>query len=103
MAQKASDRAALPICCGHHRLHNSSLHTLGPRRFEECYGVMLADLVHWFATKPHIYIHGASFVVLLRGREFYIGPVSNGVEVAVRSALNVWREDTLHNRMVSHA
>jgi hypothetical protein len=43
--RKSSDRSCIPLCPAHHRDGRESLHTLGPRGFEERHGFIIAELV----------------------------------------------------------
>jgi hypothetical protein len=93
IAQKSSDRSALPLCARHHRTGADSYHKLGPRAFERHHRVELRAVVANLNEKPLIRIESGLYVSRYRGEEYVLGLLSVGLQAAVHKALAIKRED----------
>lgn len=89
---KACDRSTIPLCPKHHRSGPDSLHNLGPRRFEEVHGVILADLVARLNTKPRLRIEGGRYYAQIGDRDYLVGNVHIGPHRALRCVRYRWYE-----------
>ena len=77
-AQKSSDKRAIPLCVAHHRTRKDSYHELGPRRFEDCHGVNINEIVAKLQQRPVVKVIGGKFVAWIWGEEFVLRPVQDG-------------------------
>lgn len=86
ISQKASDRAAVPLCIRHHRNASNSYHSLG-KNFGAMHGIDLHLVTRELNRKPSIRVQGGRFVAFLDGAEVSAGSIQDGIRSAVRSAL----------------
>jgi hypothetical protein len=93
LAQKSPDTSAVPLCPRHHRTGRDSYHKLGARAFERHHRVSLSAVVARLNAKPSIRIHLGSLVARYGEEDYVLGPVEMGLELAVRKALGLKRED----------
>ncbi len=92
LGQKACDRSTIPLCPKHHRTGADSLHNLGPRRFEQVHGIILADLVVRLNTKPRLRIEGGRYYARIGNRDYLVGNVLIGPARALRCVRERWYE-----------
>lgn len=92
LGQKASDRSTIPLCPRHHRTGADSLHNLGPRRFEQVHGVVLADLVERLNQKPKLRIEGGRYYAQIGERDYLVGNVLIGPHRALKCVRERWYE-----------
>jgi hypothetical protein len=93
LAQKASDRGAIPLCPRHHRTGDDSYHRLGPRKFQQVHGISIREIVERLNLKPAIRIEQGSYVTSFGGERYELGPLDRGLRPAVRQAIRIVREN----------
>jgi hypothetical protein len=98
LGQKSPDTSAIPLCVRHHRTGNDSYHKLGPRRFAQVHDLDILAIVRRLNTKPTIRIEGGVFVGHLEDQEYRLGPITEGLEPAIRKAIRLCAEDRLNTQ-----
>src|SRR5260370_36636870 len=93
IAQKSSDRSAVPLCRPHYRTGRDSYHKLGPRAFERHHRLDLHEVVSHLNERPAIRIECGSFVARYRDEDHVLGSLQIGLLSAVRQILTMKRED----------
>ena len=91
LGQKSPDSSAIPLCTKHHRTGADSYHRLGPRKFSEKHNLDIPAIVQLNA-KPTIRIEGNCFVTYCESRRYVLGKTEAGIRLAVREALQLYRE-----------
>lgn len=87
LAQRASDRRAIPLCAGHHREYRQ----LGRRRFEQTHSLDIEVLIERLNRKPLVRILGGRYVALVDQNEHDLGSVRKPVAAAVKQAILIAR------------
>src|SRR5438094_1944810 len=92
LAQKSSDRSAIPLCARHHRTGDDSYHKLGPRKFSEVHQLNLPAIVARLSVKPCIRVESGAFVGRLGDQVYPLGPTEAGLARAIRRISELRRE-----------
>ena len=101
LAQKSSDRSAIPLCAKHHRTGDDSYHRLGPRKFAQVHNLDIPAIVRRLNLKPVIRVQSGVFVAHLEGHEYVLGKTEAGIQPAVRKMVQLCREDRLAQEIAS--
>lgn len=93
LSQIADDRTVIPLCFKHHdRRQPYSIHSLGPVKFQEKFGVDIPLLVERLNQRPRIRVYGSLYVASIEGREWQLLPVSDGFERSLKAAIAITKE-----------
>lgn len=95
IGQKSPDSSAIPLCAKHHRTGNESYHRMGPRKFSEKHKLDIPAIVRRLNLKPAIRVEAGSFVTYLGDQRYVLGKTETGIRLAVREALQLYRENHL--------
>ena len=93
MAQKSSDREAIPLCSLHHR----EQHRIGLRQFSTSYELDIPALVEQLNQRPYIFIKPVPlpephYFADYRDECFRLFPVCNGIAESIELAKELCRE-----------
>ena len=101
MAQKSSDREAIPLCS----LHHKEQHRIGMKRFAESYALDIPALVEQLNQRPYIFVKPVPLqwpwgVIIpephyfadYRDECFRLFPVCNGIAESIELAKELCRE-----------
>lgn len=88
MAQKVSDRLAIPLCVPHHREY----HSLGEKAFAQRHSLDIRAIVGTLNQRPRIRIQGPGYTLHFEGEQYFIGPLSIGLKRATHTAIVTARD-----------